>query len=393
MTTLIICIDRDNDIGEKANIRSPVIGREANLQAAISLGLADPEDSDTNSIFGAVRLYEKLRARGEDVEVITLAGDKKVGMESDRRIMEQLHRVVMKQKANEAILVTDGAEDEGLLTLVQTRIDVIALERITVKQERKVEGLYYFIQNAIEDEKMRRVVLPLALILMAWGISLFFGMEGVMKGFIVFLVGAYLFVKTYHLEGDVGTFFSDIFEQVREGKFSWVFTTFSILLFVIGFFRSIDALRADDYYQEGTSILEITFFIYIIIIMNNLVWWSIFSLLVREWGKFFDTVIAVSEEETPAARKYWSHLNISIFLIATGLIFKAGLNIVQVIADAKSIDFSFQNTMGMIIVAIAFFLGGRQIYGQRKEEEEFEREKKRHLLSLKRKDKISGWRH
>ncbi len=389
MTTLIICIDRDNDIGVKANVRSPVIGRDSNLQAAISLGLADPEDSDTNAIFGAVKLYEKLRIQGEEVEVVTLAGDKRVGVESDRRIMKQLHQVVVKAKAKDAILVSDGAEDEGLLTLIQTRIEVIAIERITVKQERKVEGLYYYLQKTIEDEKMRRIVLPLALILMAWGISLFFGWEGVMKGFIVFLIGAYLFVKTYHLEGDVGKVYSDIFEQVKEGKFSWVFSTFSILLFVIGFFRSIDALRADSYYQENTSFFEITFFIYIIIIMNNIIWWSVVSLLVREWGKFFDTLITVSEEDTPGGRKYWTHLNTSVFLIATGLFFKAGLNIVQVIADPDSISFSFQNTMGMIIVGIALFLGGRQIYGQRIEEEALSRESRRR----KRKGKISGWRH
>lgn len=401
MKTLIICIDRDNDIGEKAIISSPVIGREANLQAALSLGIADPEDSDTNAIFGAVRLYERLLTRGEDVEVVTLAGDRKVGLESDRRIMDQLHQLVMETKAHEAILVTDGAEDEGLLNLIQSRIDVVGLERIIVKQEQKIEGLYYYIQNAIQDEKMRKIVLPLALILMAWGISMLFGLEGVMQGFIVFLVGMYLLLKTYHLEGDVSQAVTDISQQVKEGKFSWVFSTFSVLLFMLGLFRSIDGLRTNPYYilveeEGGSSIFEISFFIYILIILNSLIWWTLLSLLVREWGKFFDTVIEAGEDEIPATYKYWSHLNISIFLIATGLFFKAGLNIVQVIADPDSIDFNLTNSMGMIILGISLFFAGRQIYGQRKEEEEedkSEKEKRRHLLSFKRKKKISGWRH
>jgi len=250
MTILIICIDRDNDIGEKANIPSPVIGREANLKAAISLGLVDPEDSDTNAIFGAVKLYEKLLAGGEAVEVVTFAGDKDVGVVSDRKIMEQVHRVVMEQKANEAILVTDGAEDERLLTLVQTRIDVIAMERITVKQEPKLEGIYYFIQKAIEDEKMRRIVLPLALILMAWGIALFLGLEGVMQGFIVFLIGAYLLVKTYHLEGDVNKAITDISEQVREGKLSWVFATLIPNIIYFGAFSWMDRASASIHQEH-----------------------------------------------------------------------------------------------------------------------------------------------
>lgn len=394
MTILIICIDRDNDIGVKANIRSPVIGREANLKAAISLGLVDPEDSDTNAIFGAVKLYEKLRASGEDVEVVTFAGDKDVGVVSDRKIMEQVHQVVRETKAKEAILVTDGAEDERLMSLVQTRIDVIAMERITVKQEPKIEGMYYYIQKAIEDEKMRRIVLPLALILMAWGISLFLGLEGVMRGFIVFLIGAYLLVKTYHLEGDVNKAFTNISEQVKEGKFSWVFATFSIIIFVLGLLRSIDNLTTGQYYEEGISMYDIKFFIYIIIIMNDLVVWSILALLIREWGKFFDSVIASGEEETPIRKKYWSHLNISVFLIATGLLFKAGLNIVLSVADSKEFQILYEDTIGMIILAIALFLGGRQIYGGKgTETDSYGEKERRHLLSLKRKDKISGWRH
>jgi len=85
MQTLIICIDRDNDLGEKANLETPIIGREANIQAAVALGIADPEDSDTNTIFGGIRILDELRARGADVEIISFAGDKNVGVISDQK--------------------------------------------------------------------------------------------------------------------------------------------------------------------------------------------------------------------------------------------------------------------------------------------------------------------
>ena len=55
--TLVITIDRDNDLGVKAGIRGPVIGRKATLTAALKLGIADPEESDTNAILGACLLY------------------------------------------------------------------------------------------------------------------------------------------------------------------------------------------------------------------------------------------------------------------------------------------------------------------------------------------------
>ena len=50
--TLVITVDRDNDLGQKTAIRGPVVGRKQVLTAALKLGIADPEESDTNAILG-----------------------------------------------------------------------------------------------------------------------------------------------------------------------------------------------------------------------------------------------------------------------------------------------------------------------------------------------------
>ena len=47
MKTVIFAIDRDNDFGEKLGLKGPIVGRRANLKAAVSMGLHDPEESDT----------------------------------------------------------------------------------------------------------------------------------------------------------------------------------------------------------------------------------------------------------------------------------------------------------------------------------------------------------
>ena len=39
MSLLVIAIIGDNDLGRKTGIRSPVIGREANIRASLELGL------------------------------------------------------------------------------------------------------------------------------------------------------------------------------------------------------------------------------------------------------------------------------------------------------------------------------------------------------------------
>ncbi len=52
---LVLCVDRDNDIGEKSNIKTPVVGRKDCLYAASELALSDPEEADANAIFAAVK--------------------------------------------------------------------------------------------------------------------------------------------------------------------------------------------------------------------------------------------------------------------------------------------------------------------------------------------------
>ena len=61
--TLILCIDGDDDIGQKANVETPILSRNSNLEAATKLAIADPEEADANAMFGAVKLYDNLMAR------------------------------------------------------------------------------------------------------------------------------------------------------------------------------------------------------------------------------------------------------------------------------------------------------------------------------------------
>ena len=39
---LVLCVDRDNDLGDKAKVKGPVVGRDEILKAAGVLALADP---------------------------------------------------------------------------------------------------------------------------------------------------------------------------------------------------------------------------------------------------------------------------------------------------------------------------------------------------------------
>ena len=61
--TLILCVDRDNDLGAKAGVKTPVLGREENINAALNLALQDPEEPDANAIFEAIKIYDQLRGK------------------------------------------------------------------------------------------------------------------------------------------------------------------------------------------------------------------------------------------------------------------------------------------------------------------------------------------
>ncbi len=175
MKTLVLCVDRDDDLGTKAGINGPVIGRDENLKASVALGLADPEDVDTNTILSGVQLYDDLVKRGMQAEIATISGDSHVGFQSDLILANQLENVLEVVKPDRAILISDGAEDESIYPVISSRIKIDSVRRVYVKQSRSIEGTYNMVMKTLQDEKMRRKwIVPLSLILIIWGfLSLF----------------------------------------------------------------------------------------------------------------------------------------------------------------------------------------------------------------------------
>jgi len=110
---LVICIDRDNDVGEKAGIITPVIGRNACIEAAQRLALEDPEDADSNSIFAAIKTYEDLISKGYKVEVVTVAGVKNRGIHADEKILAETRKVLEKFSDKWLIGVFMNFSEEG----------------------------------------------------------------------------------------------------------------------------------------------------------------------------------------------------------------------------------------------------------------------------------------
>ena len=173
---MVLTVDRDNDLGVKAGIRGPVIGRKATLSAALRLGLADPEESDTNAILGALHRHDKLNEEivGDDeVQIALLTGDVRVGARSDRAIAIQLDEVIQDFQPDRAILVTDGADDEAALPIITSRVRVDHVEKVIVRQSKGIESTYYYVVKAIEDPRWRaRLLVPIAAVMIILGLGL-----------------------------------------------------------------------------------------------------------------------------------------------------------------------------------------------------------------------------
>src|SRR5437870_10649806 len=166
MKTLVLCVDRDNDIGIKTGLRTPLVGRDENLAAATRLGLADPEDSDVNALLSAVSIYDGLQKDSADAEVATICRDVRVGSVSDLVLTKQLDQVLEQLRPDRVFLVSDGAEDEAFSPIIGSRIRVDHVRRVYVRQTPTAESLYYTIGRQLKNPRVRRkIVAPMGSVL------------------------------------------------------------------------------------------------------------------------------------------------------------------------------------------------------------------------------------
>ena len=170
---LILCVDRDGDIETKAERRTPIIGREQNLEAATALALKDPEEADANAMFEAIRIFDRLKSESrehESFEVATISGSEIGGVGADRKIVSELNEVLKKFPATEVILVTDGFTDEMVLPLIESRIPVSSVRRVVIKHSESIEetaALFTrYLKMIWENPKYSRIFLGLPGILL-----------------------------------------------------------------------------------------------------------------------------------------------------------------------------------------------------------------------------------
>ena len=288
--TLVITVDRDNDLGVKAGIRGSVVGRRQVLTAALRLGTADPEESDTNAILGALHQHDLLAEGAEpndEVEIAILTGDERVGIKSDRNIAQQLEDVISEFQPDRGILVTDGMEDESVLPILTSRLSIDHVEKIIVRQSKGIEGTYYYIAKAIEDPRWRaRLLVPIAVFMMILGLGMILPNGTVIIGAMPLLVGVYLLFKGLGAEDRLERLMRDMRESADAAILSsllWAVTGVAILLAVV---EGYDTYAEFQAIGGGTNIL-----MGLTVLQKSLTWIVLgalafaLSLMVLRWKK------------------------------------------------------------------------------------------------------------
>jgi putative membrane protein len=282
--TLVLSVDRDDDIGWKAKVESPAIGRTACLAAANSLALADPEDSDINAIFFAVKIYDELVAKGEETAIAVVAGNHLHMIDGDRRIATSLEEVIKETKATNCILVTDGAEDEYVIPIIQSQIPVSSIRRVIVNQMPNLEGTYYILKKFLDDPKVARMVfIPLGLAMLLYAIAYLLDYPGVATIIVVGVIGAFLLYKGFGLDEMVHSIIDALRVSLSRGRFSFITYTATILLIIIGFTNGfINVLK---FYSTDNSM---GLLLYLMTFVYGSIEWLVIAGLVTSVGIIID---------------------------------------------------------------------------------------------------------
>lgn len=318
--TLILVVDRDDDFGTKGGIDTPVIGVKDCSIAASLLGVADPEDSDTNALYAAINIYKEMLDEGNtNVEVALICGNEKVGYKSDSAIVDELEIIIEKVAPDRVILVGDGAEDEYVYPIVSSRIPIDSVKKVFVRQAPGIEGTFYIISKYMEDPQKRiRFLAPLSWLLIL--ISLLYVIPAIMDYYsngdslksatspaIVLIIGLMLGLYAYNIPEKFHRMTSEMGRKIKHGSLSVTFFLLSVLMIITGIVAGYYAVSNTYTTNLAQDIFWFT---------SNSMWLFLFAFLVYMFGDLVDGYLENHQIKL-------SFIVASINIVAIGLLLTA----------------------------------------------------------------------
>lgn len=306
VTTLVLCVDRTNDVGRKTGLQTPVAGWEAVRSLVIDVGLADPEDSGVNSLLEALRVTRDLREnRDEEAIVAVVSGASESMVGADRAVARQLDELIAQHDPDSAVVVIDSAEDERLVPIVESRLRVDSVDRVVVRQARDLESTYYLLKQFLADEELRQTVLvPIGLALLAFpALTLVTGVAQAMAT-ITAVIGLFLLYKGIGIDDALRHAAGQVRDSLYSGQVSVVTYVVAAGLTLVGLFAG--ALGVSDLASDDVFLSAMRF-------AYDSVAWLALAALAASTGRLLDEMI----------RNDWvrpSYLNLPFVVVGIGLV-------------------------------------------------------------------------
>ncbi|MDP9489787.1 MAG: DUF373 family protein [Thermoproteota archaeon] len=254
---LVVCIDRDDDLGKNGGVETPVFGRDQCINAGTRLAIEDPEDADSNAIFGAVKIYEELVTKGYETEVAVITGTYNRGIEADEKISSELIQVLSKFKAEGVVIVSDGEDDETVIPLIQAMVPVISIQRIIIRHSRSVEYSYAvfgkYVKMLVYDPRYSKFFLGVpGALLISSGFATIFGFTREALAIVLSVLGVAFVMRAFDIDKSISSL-----NRTTPSTFIRIFSTFAgIMIILVGISNGISDIP-DGAIPKGASISEI----------------------------------------------------------------------------------------------------------------------------------------
>ena len=310
---LVLCVDLDDDLGRKAGVETPVIGREAVKEAAVALATVDPEDSDVNVLFQGVHIANEFGEKGEAVTVAAVTGTEKADVTANRKVGEELDYVLASLSTDErisAVVVTDGAQDESVIPVIRSRVPVDGVRRVVVRQAQDLESMYYTIKQVLNDPETRGTILvPLGILLLIYPLATLadrFGFPGATLGVLSALLGLYLLGRGLGVEETVDRWVERVRTVLYTGRVTLITSVVAAALLLIGGIGGIEALEAAQADDPLTALEVIAALVY------GAVQWFAAAGITSSLGRITDAYLA--------DRLEWRYLNAPFYVISIAVV-------------------------------------------------------------------------
>lgn len=300
----MVCLDRSGRITEAAGVAPPVVGWEAVRSLVIDVGLADPEDSRVNCLLETLRVARELRDGDESVTVAVVTGESdSVG--AGRSIAAQIEALRSDHALDSAVIVTDSADDERFVPVIESRLSIDSVDRVVVRQARDIESTYYLLKQFLGDEELRQTTLvPIGLALLVFPVLLTFMGPVIAVASITAVFGLFLIYKGLGIDTYLSRIGAGVRDALYSGQVSVVTYAVGAGLALIGVF--VGLLGVSGLEESGVFVPAMRF-------AFDSVPWLAMAALAASTGRLLDETM----RDEPLAT---SSLNLPFGVIALGLV-------------------------------------------------------------------------